>query len=133
MSLATMRFLAVAALVSCATASHPALRPPDARLPFVTWVGRWSEARACLVAPAQDLATGVAIAMQLGRDCSRLLKRLDVEIAVESELQRNTLPVVRELMRQTAREQFSPSKRTELIHSVDEILGALEEVSSESR
>lgn len=123
------RFLVLSALAACGTT--PARTPVDQRVSFDAWVQRWSEARACVVAPAQDLETGVAIAIQQGRECSGLLARLDVQVGVRMELQRNTLPALKELIRRVRQEQFSSSKRTELIWNVDGLLAALVAETSE--
>ncbi len=118
------RFLVLAALAACVTTASPPPKPPDSRLTLEAWVGRWAEARTCLAAPAEDLATGVAIAMQSGRDCSRLLRRLVVEVRLSEQLQ-TLFALMAPLSRMIAHEQFSPSKRAAIIADVDKTAEAL--------
>ncbi len=131
------RFIAavLGAATACATTRTPPVRPKRTvtAIPVATWYERWEEARTCLVAPAEDLQTGVAIAMQLGRECSRLLGRLDVQIAFETPIQEHTFPVLQGLVRMVGRELFSPSKRAAVIHDVDGLVQALQGLDSESR
>ena len=107
----------------------PAPTPVDDRPPFETWAGWWTDARACLVSPSEDLLEGVTLAMQSGRDCTSKLHRLDLPLRVDEQLLavwNLTLVMVREAERATV-----PSKRVEQIqlidHTIKELRGLVED------
>lgn len=75
-------------LAACSSPPHATTKPTTAAvaaspIPFERWLGRWKVARACLIAPAGDFDTGVALAVRAGRDCKPLLRALETEPIVE--------------------------------------------------
>lgn len=128
------RSLILILLVACGGDSQrvtrpSALAPVDDRPPFETWAGWWTDARACLVSPSEDLLAGVTLAMQSGRDCASQLQRLEVQPRVDEQLLavwNLTLAMAREAERATV-----PSKRVEQIqlidHTIKEFRGLVED------
>lgn len=98
-------------LVSLAACSHPpALDGVD------EWLDRWSQVRACLVEPAEDTATGIALARFTGRVCDPMTP-LFVEVPDASPLHslwRSAISDLRTLDR-TAR----PSMQGKTIDRID--------------
>jgi hypothetical protein len=129
------RTLMLVLLVACAGSqgvarpAAPTPAPVDDRPGFETWAGWWTDARACLVSPSEDLLEGVTLAMQSGRDCTSKLHRLDLPPRVDEQLLvvwNLTLVMVREAERATV-----PSKRVEQIelidHTIKELRGLVED------
>ncbi len=122
-----MRILFGFMLVACSSPPHATTKPttaaaPASPVPFERWLERWKEARACLITPADDFDTGVALAVRSGRDCKPLLRALDTEPIVEDTL----VQMWRFILILIGRVESAPSlqERTsrlqDLDHTVDE-------------
>jgi hypothetical protein len=48
-----------------------------------TWLDTWLEARRCLLGDAPDTLTGVTVGNLIGRDCSKLLHQLELQIPTD--------------------------------------------------
>lgn len=105
--------------LGCATARETPVLDPE----LERWIADWDEARRCLVAPAADSMTGVAISMLEGRDCRKALHKLDVRIAAE----RDPLELWRSAIDRTGwiEGQQSPGTRSILVKEIDARVRAL--------
>jgi hypothetical protein len=116
--------------VACSSSPKRVEQPVDTRVDFETWHQYWTPARACLVDPNPDFEAGVASALQSGRDCSRLLHRLDPEPRVAQPLV-VMHPLIREMIRMLEKQTLSVSKRASLILEIDQTIKAFAEFVAE--
>lgn len=101
----------------------PTAAPIDTRISLESWIERWHAARACVVAPADDLESGVALAWRLGRDCKELLNALFTEVRFHESLY-DMWRLTVTLMEQVYGETQSASARAQSIRDVDATLEA---------
>jgi len=71
-----MRLVFVLIFAFCCSLTSWGVRQDGPSRELSRWLDRWMHARACLVAPAVDTATGAAIAMLRGHDCAPQLDEL---------------------------------------------------------
>ena len=115
------------ALVACSSSLEAPARPTvyaasTPPIPFERWLDRWKEARACLIAPADDFDTAVELAVQSGRDCRKLLRALDSEPIVEDALvpMWRFIRVLVERLETASSLKERVSRLRDLTHTVDE-------------
>ena len=69
-------------LSACSDTDHNAEIQASYR-PLHAWLDTWLEARRCLLGDAPDTLTGVTVRKLIGRDCSRLLHQLELQIPTD--------------------------------------------------
>lgn len=112
---AALVLLAVSTLTGNPT--PPAEEPPVQELPVQRWLDNWRVTRSCLVVPANDLDTGVALSLLRRRDCSKFLRELELGIPVIDD------PLIRSWRQAISRlrriEDSSAARRAAEIESID--------------
>lgn len=103
------RFLLLLTLLSACCSDSD--RDAGGRAPhrsLQTWLDTWLEARECIVGNAPDTLTGVTIGRLIGRDCSRLLHQLELQVVTDDgEVDRAWWGVIEHLKRTTEAESLA--------------------------